>query len=137
MMPNILLTDCIEMDRLIQSHRKWNSGVDWFVGSPTYGVAQYMLCDHNVLIHRRTITLKLNCELQDMQYVAPISFMHMEIVHDDLLLEARWSFSRQYYGVIHHEHLEYVTWEGDAWLFTEWLMEFQLLNSLTAKPITL
>jgi len=73
-----------------------------------------------------------------MQYVAPISFMQMDIVHDDLLLEARWQYIRESgYVNLDHEHLEYVTWEGDAWLFTEWLTEFQLRNSLTNNPITL
>jgi hypothetical protein len=141
----ITLEDCRWMDQLIKFHQVWNSGQDWCLGSPSYGLLKYVLLDHDVIITRSEHYLNPHT-----QGTPGVKTKTLQVSHVNLLLEAKWwavfnNYSELYhYDLIkmkhEHAHVKYkfdVTWVGDADLFLEWLMEFKLWNSLTDSPVML
>lgn len=137
----IALADCIHMSQLIKSHRTWNSGMDWCVGSPSHGMIKYVLPDHEVVITQGNLHESPN------SLFGP-STKYLNVIHSEFLLEARWRSwfrSDQEYDLaqtFHDQEVEIqlyaeVDWAGDADLFLGWLTEFKLLNSLTDTAHTL
>lgn len=137
---DITLLDCMCMAQLMKYHKDWNSGADWCVGSPSYGLIKYVLPDHDVILTRG--------ETYENPHLGNLGSRtnYLYVTHANLLLEAKWRISFRSYdelyspywlaqdahGDNYHFH---INWVGDPDLFLEWLMEFKLWNSLTDTPV--